>query len=401
MNTKKEGSVFGGILLIAGSCIGAGMLGLPILTGMAGFFPSLIMFMIAAFFMTTTALLLVEVNGWFSVRSNFITMVSAMLGKWGRLAVWVLYLFLFYALSVAYIADSGHHLSSFLAPFGVSIPVFAGSIFFVLLFGWIVYLGTRPVDFLNRIFMAGKILAYILLLFTAFRYVKVNNLKYVNLDYVIGVLPILVLSFGFHNMIPTLSHYLNGDIKRIRMSILGGVFLTLVIYLFWQIIALGALPVKGSYGIFASFEKGIDAASSLKNFVDSKSTGFFAQTLAFFAILTSFLAQTLSLVHFLSDGLKVEHKKRENIWMCLLALLPPLIFAMIYPGIFYKALGFAGGVSAVIVFGIFPVIMCYRGRYIEERSSRYKVFGGKPLLLLIFSIASFILVYQLYETFLH
>ena len=45
---KKEGSVIGGILLIAGSCIGAGMLGLPILTGLVGFFPSLILFGIAA-----------------------------------------------------------------------------------------------------------------------------------------------------------------------------------------------------------------------------------------------------------------------------------------------------------------------------------------------------------------
>ena len=43
---KKEGSVFGGMLLIAGSCIGSGMLGIPIVTGVAGFFPSLLMFAI-------------------------------------------------------------------------------------------------------------------------------------------------------------------------------------------------------------------------------------------------------------------------------------------------------------------------------------------------------------------
>jgi tyrosine-specific transport protein len=41
---NKPGSIFGGVLLIAGSCIGAGMLGLPIITGIAGFFPSLLMF---------------------------------------------------------------------------------------------------------------------------------------------------------------------------------------------------------------------------------------------------------------------------------------------------------------------------------------------------------------------
>ncbi len=32
---EKSGSVLGGMLLIAGSCIGAGMLGLPVLTGLS------------------------------------------------------------------------------------------------------------------------------------------------------------------------------------------------------------------------------------------------------------------------------------------------------------------------------------------------------------------------------
>ncbi|NGX44712.1 MAG: hypothetical protein K1060chlam3_00887, partial [Candidatus Anoxychlamydiales bacterium] len=38
----QPGSVLGGMLLIAGSCIGAGMLGLPVLLGLTGFFPSII-----------------------------------------------------------------------------------------------------------------------------------------------------------------------------------------------------------------------------------------------------------------------------------------------------------------------------------------------------------------------
>ena len=62
--SEKHGSILGGMLLITGSCIGAGMLGLPILTGLAGFYPTLVMFFLAWAFMTTTALLLVEVNGW-------------------------------------------------------------------------------------------------------------------------------------------------------------------------------------------------------------------------------------------------------------------------------------------------------------------------------------------------
>ncbi len=391
---SKQGSVLGGVLLIAGSCIGAGMLGLPILTGMAGFFPSLIMFAVAAFFMTATALLLVEVNSWFSGRANFITMCKEMLGPWGRIGCWVLYLFLFYALSVAYIAASGHHVASI---FDGKLPIWVGSVFFVALFGWIVYLGTRSVDHVNRFLMAGKIIAYIALLVVGLGYVQMKLLKEVHFEHTLAALPILVISFGFHNMIPTLSHYLGGDIKRIRMAIVGGALFALIVYLFWQVIALGSLPIRGENGILDSYEKGIDAAQALKNYVKSPWIGNFAQILAFFAILTSFLAQTLSLVHFLADGFKVPHTHRENIWICLGALLPPLAFAIIYPAIFYAALNFAGGICAVILFGLFPVLMIWCGRYQKQKLSGYTVAGGKTLLSVIFFIALFILCYQIVQ----
>ena len=68
--SESKGSVLGGMLLIAGSCIGAGMLGLPIVTGISGFLPSLALFFCGWLFMTATALLLVEVNGWFSRQVN-------------------------------------------------------------------------------------------------------------------------------------------------------------------------------------------------------------------------------------------------------------------------------------------------------------------------------------------
>jgi tyrosine-specific transport protein len=132
----------------------------------------------------------------------------------------------------------------------------------------------------------------------------------------------------------------------------------------------------------------------LKNFIQSPWIGTFAQILAFFAILTSFLAQTLSIVHFLSDGLKIPHKDKENIWICLTTLIPPLIFATLYPTIFYKALNFAGGICAVILFGLFPVLMIWRGRYKMHMTSNYTVYGGKKLLILIFAIALSIFIYQ-------
>lgn len=395
MQMAKKGSVLGGILLITGSCVGAGMLGLPILTGLVGFFPSLFLFALSCFFMTATGLLIVELDQWFPGKTNYITMVTDLLGKGGRALCWVLYLFLFYALLVAYIAGSGIHFSSILGEFSLHVPAWLGSILFVLLFGWVVYLGTKAVDHFNRALMLFKIIAYLCLIGIGMQFVQFKLLEHVDLKYAVAALPILILSFGFQNMIPTLSDYLGGDVKRVKQSILGGALFTLLIYLFWQIIALGTLPIDGDMGILSSYRQGIDAAEAMKRLVASPWIGSFAAVLAFFAILTSFLAQTITLVHFMCDGFKIRSGKRENIWMCILALGLPLIFAITYPGIFYQALNFAGGICAVIIFGIFPVLMIWRGRYIFQRKFPYQVKGGKKLLVFIFSIAAFILFYQI------
>jgi tyrosine-specific transport protein len=122
--------------------------------------------------------------------------------------------------------------------------------------------------------------------------------------------------------------------------------------------------------------------------------------MAFFAILTSFLAQGLTVVHFLADGLKLKNKgTRENPLLCLLAFLPPLVFAFLEPGIFFKALNFAGGVCAIVIFGFFPTLMAYKGRYIMGKKGAYQLFGGKTLIILLFLFALFVFFYQLSQSF--
>ena len=98
MSDATKGSVLGGSLLIGGSCIGAGMLGLPVVCGLAGFYPALLMLVLACGFMTATGLLLVEATSWFGRPVNLLTLVEYSLGPVGRILCWVTYLFLFYAI---------------------------------------------------------------------------------------------------------------------------------------------------------------------------------------------------------------------------------------------------------------------------------------------------------------
>lgn len=376
------------------------MLALPIMTGLSGFYPSLAAFFAVWAFMTLTGLLLVEVNSGFTRRVNFISMVDKTLGKKGRVACWLLYLFLFYSILLAYISAIGSLVSKIFEKYiQIIVPSWAGSFFFVFVFGWIVYLGTRPVDMWNRAFMVGKIGAFLGLVLVGASRVQASFLERSAIEYSLYSLPILVISFGFHNMIPSLTHYMGGNIKKVRKSIILGGILSLIIYLIWQIVVLGIIPYGGKAGLFESYQSGSDATQALISLLNTQWVGVFATLLGFFAILTSFLAQSLSLSHFLGDGLKVDYQRHQEFSLVALALVPPLVFAMIYPGIFLKALDFAGGICAVILFGVMPVLMAWKGRYREKISTPYRVFGGKPLLAIVFLFAIFISFFQLSKMF--
>lgn len=397
VHDKKGPSVLGGALLVTGSCVGAGMLGLPIMTGLVGFFPSLILFTVACGFMTLTALLLVEVQEEFDHPVNLSTMCGFSLGKVGRFLCWITYLFLFYALLVAYTALSGHHTSVLLEYlFALKMPEWVGSLFFVSLFGCVVYRGTRPVDLLNRFFMVFKIVAYIGLVVLGAYYVDTSLYKRVSWPYLLPAIPIMIIAFGFHNMVPSLVKHYQNDRKKVISSIVLGSAITLGINLIWQVIALGTIPIEGAGGLMDSYVKGVDAAQAMQSVLSAPSISLFSNGLAFFAIMTSFLAQSLSLVHFLQDATKTKGESdRENPQLTILALVPPLIIAVLGPNLFFNALNFAGGICAMLLFGILPVLMCWVKRYRRNHQTGYMVFGGKKLLLSLMTFALFVMGYQL------
>ena len=321
-------------------------------------------------------------------------MIEKRLGKWPRIISWFLYLFLFYALLFAYLADMGTLFATFFRVYlHLSIPDWMGSFFFVFVFGWIIYFGMRSADLWNRFLMLLKVICFFGLISLGAQYMEFPLLTRTQYSLAPLALPLLITSFGYHNMVPSLVHYLGGDVSRVRRAILGGSIFTLVVYLVWETLILAILPYGGSYGIVANLSRGQDAAQALVQLIGLSWLGTFAQGLAFFAILTSFLAQSLSLVHFWSDGLKIKTKERESPWICLLALLPPLVFSILKPGLFYQALGFAGGFCAVILFGLFPVCMVWRARQAKQVLP-YRVRGGNTLLLGLVLVSLFIFFFQ-------
>lgn len=390
---KPQGTVLGAVLLISGCCIGAGMLGLPILSAVAGFTPSFVMFLLSWLFMTTTGFLLLEVNLHFRGEANIVTMAEKTLGLVGKVIAWSGFLFLFYCLMIAYISGSGELITDMVYSWtGLVLPSWLGSILCSALLSIVLYMGTKVVDYFNRLLMVGLIASYVALIFLAAPHVNLNLLTHVDWSAAISVIPIMIISFGFHNLVPSLTSYLDYNVAKLRTSLIVGSIIPLIVYMVWEYLILGIVPVYGEGGFQEALHEGFMISQILKAALGTSWISQVVQYFAFFALVTSFIGVALSFFDFLADGLKIEKTPKGKILLCAMVIVFPLIMALIYPRLFLEALGYAGGIGAVMLFGILPALMAWSGRYQKKLWNRRLVPGG-ILTLIVVLIASCAVIY--------
>lgn len=390
--TSRE---FGAILLIAGSCIGSAMLGLPVLSAPSGFIPSIFWFILSWLFMCSSGLLLLEVNLWFKEDVSLISMAKKTLGNFGQSLCWILFLFLFYCLLIAMVSASGSLTSQVFDQLAeVSLPHWVGSVAFTALFGFLVIIGTRAVDEFNRLLMLGLAISYLLMLMMGGPQIKLENLQYSEWKFSLLAVPAMVISFGYHNLIPSVTRYLKHEKHRLKHVVILGSFLPLIIYVLWQALILGIVPIENLTSVL---EQGETATLALKNAAGNDWVVILAQHFALFAVVTTFLGITLSFVDFLADGFNLSNTLKNRTVLCLLTLAPPFIISFTYSGLFLKALSYAGAFGAVILFGLLPVAMVWVGRNSQKNPENRLLPGGKISLSLVAAFAILVIVMQLIE----
>lgn len=371
----NKGKVIGGILLVSGTTIGASLLGLPVTCAFMGFYPSIALFIFCWLFMLGTGIFFVDITCDIKRNVNIITMAEKTIGRWGMGLSWISYLLLLYSLIALYIAGSAPLFQkAFLDFFSINIPDSIVKFFLPALFGWIIYLGTRGVDLINRYLMFGLIISYFLLVSFLPEHVKAVNLEHYSFKPIIYALPFILTGFGYHIIIPSLGFYMKYDKKMMIYSVIIGSVISLIINLLWQFMVLGAMPLKE---LALIWQKGVPITTSLSQIVQSNIVFLGVYFFSFFAILTSFLGVSLSLSDFLMDGLKIKKRWDGRLFAILLTFLPPLIFVYTYERGFYLALQYAGAFVAILLVFI-PAAMVWK----LKGHSFYKSITGKLLLLL-------------------
>ncbi len=386
--------LLGGILLVAGTTIGGAMLVLPVLTAGAGFVPSIILLLACWFFLFFSAFLILEVALKMPNGANMITMATYTLGRPGKWLSWVAYLLLLYCLTAAYLAGSGELIAGMAQSlFHITFPGWLEPIPMLILFALFVYMGAKMVDYSNRIFMAGLIISYLVIAYFASSHFEQNIFAEASWSHLMLSAPVIATSFGFHIVIPSLVQYLDRDIRKLRICLTVGATVPLVVYLLWQTLIYGMIPIHGENSLISAWRSGGSVTVPLIALFENPTLTFSAHSLHAFAILTSFLGVTFSLADFLTDGLKLDRSHSSRLIVTALTFLPPLFFVWTYPRIFAIALEYAGIFVAVLL-GILPICMVWVQRYKRGHRSEVAFPGGRGLMVAAFIVFLIIIALQ-------
>ncbi|MHC5597816.1 MAG: amino acid permease [Nostoc sp.] len=402
----QPGSVLGSTALIAGTTVGAGILALPAVTLPSGIVPSTSGLIAVWLYALVSGLLVADVTlntmrteGRPSI--GFLAVVEKTLGKLGARLAGGAYLFMHYALLVAYITEGGEILGFVAAKvWGVQIlPTWVGTTAFTLLFGGIMYLGREKfIEKLNNAFLGIVIVSFLGLLFLAGGHIQIAQLLFQNWSALGSAISVMSVALFFQNVVPLVVTQLEGDARKIGQSIFIGSVIPLIMFLAWNAVILGSVSPDMLHGT-SDGKTVFDPLQILRAGGAGQWLGVLVSIFSEFAIVTSFIGFVYGLLDLFKDIFLSEQSGfSRRLPLYSLVLFPPMTLGTLNPSIFFTALDYTGTFSISVLGGIMPALMSWKQRQEQENSDSINqplVPGGKVTLIVMIGVALAMMVRQI------
>jgi tyrosine-specific transport protein len=402
--THQPGSVLGSTAVVAGTTIGAGILALPAVTLPSGVVPSTVLLIGVWLYALVSGLLIAEVALNAMRRAGrpslgLLVMVERTLGSLTARIAGGAYLFLHYALLVAYVSQGGDILVSAvekLLGLHYSFPTWIGTTAFTLIFGSILYLGREKfIEKLNSAFVAIVLTSFVGLLLSGATHLNISSFVFQDWKALPPAISVMFVALFYHNVIPTVVTQLEGDARKIRQSIVVGSAIPLIMFLAWNAVILGSISLETIQ--VTTSGKTFDPLYILQSGSAGEWLGVLVSIFSEFAIVTSFIGFVYGLLDFFKDifpATPQDSSKRLPLYS--LILVPPMSLSALNPNIFLAALDYAGTFSISVLGGILPALMSWKQRQEQEEGLHSTVQplvpGGKVTLILMIGVALFVLL---------
>ena len=383
------------IALVAGTTIGAGVLALPSVSYEVGFLPSLIGLLVAWLIMCSSSLSIAEVSANLARQDadrfegkSFLTLIEGVFGQPGYYIASFVYIILHYALLVAY--DSG---AADVIARSTGLPENTSVALFAAIMGLVCGFGTEGfVSQINNSFFALALATFAGLLVIGLPAISPSNLvDTVRPDLLVGALPVMVLAFVHHNIVPTISESLKYDKEKITRTVLVGSGIPLAMFILWNAVVLGIGPVNNIDNVEQFTDRSsFDSVAILSSVGGAEKGGIVANELAEVfsgaAIITSFIGFFIGLTAFFEDALDQKKDGQglsvTDLGIVAIVTVPPAVFAITNPSIFVSTLDLAGTYGISVLFLLLPSVMSLVLRNSSEDYESFQPLDGtlEPLL---------------------
>ncbi len=407
---KVNFKIFGSILMLLGTCLGAGMLALPLTAAPYAFSTNFVFLLASWVIMTIGAFAILEVNLWMPSGSNLFTMAKNTLGNVGNTLAIIIYLLLLYALICAYISGCSDVLHGLLANYDLFLPKWQTTVIVFFLLFSVIASGIRIIDLTNRLLMITKLTAFFMMLMLMLSQINIDLTtvgQTITSGYSVDGFMVMNTAFGFAIILPSLRAYLDDNHASLTKTLVIGCSIPLILYSLWVLAVQGLIPKMGDNGLIAiasSSNPNTDLINSIAINSGYTLLALFSKTFISISAATSFLGVGLCLVDFIHDMVGSACSKyyncarpnthTKNIIVYVLSFALPLIVVLINPGIFIAALSYAG-ILVLSFLVLIPLAMLYSGRYHLSYVGKQFIPGGKPFILFLIILNISILLYSI------
>lgn len=398
----KTPSLLGGMMIVAGTAIGAGMFANPTATAGVWYIGAVLVMVYTWFCMCMSGLMIMEVNQHYPAGASFNTLVKNTLGPVWNIINGISFVFVVYILLYAYIFVGGNMLEPWLVNAHLPFASKLAPTLFMLVFAACVWWSTKAVDRVSTILIIGMVLTFFVSITGMLK--NVNAITLFNqfpqaqdseyLPYVWVALPVCLASFGYHMNVPSLMSYYQNDIAKVRKSVIGGTLLALVIYCLWQTAVQGVLPRHAFAPVIAQGGDVQVLLKALSTYISVDGLNQVLNAFAFMAIISSFLGVSLGLFDYVADLFGFQNTPSGRLKSATLTFLPPYVACVLFPTGFVTVIGYVG-LGAAVWTVIIPAMMVLAHRRRLATEQAYTLRGGKALLWFVLMFGVICIVAQL------
>lgn len=394
----------GAILLVAGTCIGSGMIALPMVLAKIGLIPSTLLMVAIWFIMYYTSLINLELNLTAGHGLSLGALGRYFSGKTAEIIGTVCLKLLSYSLLAVFIYGASSILQELIeSKLSLQFSFNAIATTFALLSIALFLLPMKLIDYVNRILFIGLLVVVAILLFGLAITINWSDLPLFSehsssLSVWAALIPVVFTSFGFQVIFHTLTNYCHKNIKMLKRAFFWGSLIPAFVYIAWVYSILSAVyqdnPQFYSQMVSGNAEVG-ELIQVLSGIAKSESVQLLVWLISLLAIITSVLGVGVGL----SDSLKammsksISNTQIRNLLASLIAVIPAYLVVMYVPNAFISVLGFAGMILSVIAI-LLPVYLFWQ---IKKERYHYPELTKKFLIHLSTAVGVLVIVCEVFN----